>query len=80
MKIPDIRIGFRLGALAALLLAAVIAVGLGGWYALSSSNARNTETIAKAEALAASINTARTAQVEFKKQVQVLNKAHAACG
>ncbi len=70
MKITDVKIGFRLGALAAFLLTAMIVVGLGGWYSLSLTNANNVKAMATAEALTVSINTARTAQVEFKKQVQ----------
>jgi len=70
MKIKDIQIGVRLGILAGFLLMAVLIVGLQGWHTLSVSNDRSTTTMGRALTFEASIDTARTAQVEFKKQVQ----------
>ncbi|MES2933666.1 MAG: methyl-accepting chemotaxis protein [Pseudomonadota bacterium] len=70
MKIRDISIGVRLGFLAGFLLLAVLLVGLGGWYTLNSSNDRATLAMQKASELEASVDAARSAQVEFKIQVQ----------
>ncbi|HTD03930.1 methyl-accepting chemotaxis protein [Undibacterium sp.] len=70
MKLANINIGVKLGALSGLLLFAVIGVGLGGQNALSDSDARNTETMQKGAVVTQAVNTARKAQVEFKKEVQ----------
>ncbi|GGC67419.1 methyl-accepting chemotaxis protein [Undibacterium terreum] len=70
MKLADIKIGVKLGALSAILLFAVIAVGLGGQNALSESNTRGTEIMEQDAQVTQAVNTARKAQVEFKKQVQ----------
>ncbi|HEY8027143.1 MAG TPA: methyl-accepting chemotaxis protein [Burkholderiaceae bacterium] len=70
MKITDLKIGTRLGILAGFLTLAMLAVGLEGWYTLSESTQRNAEMMHKAALLEQSIDTARSAQVEFKKQVQ----------
>ncbi|WP_394781599.1 methyl-accepting chemotaxis protein [Undibacterium sp.] len=70
MKLANINIGVKLGALSALLLFAVIAVGLGGQNALSESNNRNAEVMERDITITQAVNTARKAQVEFKKQVQ----------
>ncbi len=70
MKITDLRIGVRLGLLAAFLLAALLIVGLHGWHMLSDSNDRAIAAMQRAHVFETSVDTARTAQVEFKKQVQ----------
>jgi len=70
MKISDFKIGTRLGILAGFLMVAMLAVGLEGWHTLSDSNLRNADMMRKASTLELSIDTARSAQVEFKKQVQ----------
>ena len=70
MKLSDLKIGARLGILAGFLMIAMLAVGLEGWFTLSQSNARSAEMMQKAALLEQSIDTARSAQVEFKKQVQ----------
>ena len=70
MKITDLKIGTRLGLLAGFLMVAMLAVGLEGWYTLSESNQRSAAVMQKAALLEQSIDTARSGQVEFKKQVQ----------
>ena len=70
MKLSDLKIGTRLGILAAFLMVAMLAVGLEGWYTLSESDTRSADMMQKAALLEQSIDTARSAQVEFKKQVQ----------
>lgn len=70
MKITDVNIGTRLGILAAFLLTAVLIVGLQGWHSLSDSNVRTIVSMQRASTFEASVDAARTAQVEFKKQVQ----------
>ena len=70
MKLSDLKIGTRLGILAGFLMIAMLAVGLEGWYTLSESDKRNADMMQKAALLEQSIDTARSAQVEFKKQVQ----------
>ncbi len=70
MKLSDLKIGTRLGMLAAFLMVAMLAVGLEGWYTLSEADKRGADMMQKATLLEQSIDTARSAQVEFKKQVQ----------
>ena len=70
MRLSDLKIGTRLGILAAFLMVAMLAVGLEGWVTLSQSNARSADMMQKAALLEQSVDTARSAQVEFKKQVQ----------
>lgn len=70
MKLSDLKIGTRLAVLAGFLMLAMLAVGIEGWQTLSASNARNAEMMQRSTQLELSIDTARSAQVEFKKQVQ----------
>jgi methyl-accepting chemotaxis protein len=70
MKITDIKIGIRLGLLAGFLLTAVLIVGLQGWHSLGDSNVRAIAAMQRASLFEASVDAARSAQVEFKKQVQ----------
>lgn len=70
MKIANFKIGTRLAFLAMFLLLATLLVGIEGWRALRGSDIRNTNAMQKAATLEAAVNTARSAQVEFKKQVQ----------
>jgi methyl-accepting chemotaxis protein len=70
MKLSDLKIGTRLAILAGFLMLAMLAVGLEGWQTLSASNQRNAEMMQRSTQLELSIDTARSAQVEFKKQVQ----------
>jgi methyl-accepting chemotaxis protein len=70
MKISDIKIGTRLSVLAGFLMVTTLAVGIQGGLRLSQSNAQIEAALEKAALLEDSINTARSAQVEFKIQVQ----------
>ncbi|MGZ5819826.1 MAG: methyl-accepting chemotaxis protein, partial [Burkholderiaceae bacterium] len=70
MKLSDIKIGTRLSVLAGFLLVITIAVGAEGWSRLSESNINTTEALQRASILESSVDTARTAQVNFKIQVQ----------
>ncbi|HUA79120.1 MAG TPA: methyl-accepting chemotaxis protein, partial [Dyella sp.] len=69
-RFRDLRIAVRLALLGAVMLAATVIVGLGGWRGLVRTHdlqLRSTDTAAK---FAAAVDTARVAQVDFKKQVQ----------
>jgi methyl-accepting chemotaxis protein-1 (serine sensor receptor) len=70
MKLTDFRIGTRLGLLAALLLLATIFVGVRGWMTLNESFEQNTQAMQKAGTIEKAIDSARSAQVQFKIQVQ----------
>lgn len=70
MNISDLRIGTRLTLLAAFRLIALTLVGLQGWRALGASNVRSAAALEKASRLESSVDTARTAQVHFKIQIQ----------
>ena len=69
-RLRDLPIAARLGLLGVLLLTATVIVGLGGWRGLVRTHdleLRSTQTAAN---FAAAVDTARVAQVDFKKQVQ----------
>ena len=70
MKLSNMSISARLMFLGVLAAIALIAVGLGGWRATDSSNARSAAAMARAAMLTDGIDAARGAQVEFKTQVQ----------
>jgi methyl-accepting chemotaxis protein-1 (serine sensor receptor) len=70
MKLANLKIGVRLGLLGAFFFLALAIVALAGWRALDSSNTRSAEALARSVALSQAIDTARSAQVEFKIQVQ----------
>jgi len=70
MKLTDLKIGTRLGLLAALLLLATIFVGVRGWMTLNESFEQNTQAMQKAATIERAIDAARSAQVQFKIQVQ----------
>ncbi|MBA5608801.1 HAMP domain-containing protein [Duganella sp. FT3S] len=70
MKLTDLKIGVRLGLLGVFFFAALLTVAGGGWRALNSSNSRGAEAMVRADTLADAIDTARSAQVNFKIQVQ----------
>ncbi|MBV7537081.1 HAMP domain-containing protein [Duganella sp. sic0402] len=70
MKLADLKIGVRLGLLGAFFFVALAIVATAGWRALDSSNLRSADAMARAAALSQAIDTARSAQVEFKIQVQ----------
>ncbi len=70
MKLNDINIRTRLSMLAGFLLMAMIAVGISGWYWLAENNRKSNEAMQNALVLHQATDTARTAQVGFKIQVQ----------
>ena len=70
MKLNDINIRTRLSMLAGFLLMAMITVGISGWYWLAENNLKGDEAMQNAALLQQATDTARTAQVEFKIQVQ----------
>ena len=69
-RFRDLRIAFRLALLGVLMLAATATVGYGGWRGLSRTHDLQVRSTATASAYAAAVDTARVAQVDFKKQVQ----------
>ncbi|RFP15017.1 MULTISPECIES: methyl-accepting chemotaxis protein [unclassified Duganella] len=70
MKLANLKIGVRLGLLGGFFFVALLVVATGGWRALDSSNAGNTVAMQRMQALTQAIDMARSAQVEFKIQVQ----------
>ena len=70
MQLANLKIGVRLGLLGGFFFIALLVVGVGGWSALNDSNARSGEAMTRSVALTEAIDTARSAQVEFKIQVQ----------
>lgn len=70
MKFANLKIGVRLMLLAGFFLLAVLLVGLTGWSAMRDMNLRNAAGLAEATKLTQAVDAARSAQVEFKIQVQ----------
>ena len=70
MNLSNLRIAVRLACLGAFFLAALLVVGFGGWRALSSTNDNSIKAMQQSATLTQAIDTARSAQVEFKIQVQ----------
>jgi len=70
MRLAAVKGLVRFSALAGLLLVATLVVGIDGWYSLWTSNSDTTEAMRKENELELSIDAARIAQVDFKKQVQ----------
>ena len=70
MKLANLKIGVRLGLLGGFFFVALLVVATGGWRALDSSNAGNAVAMQRMQALTQAIDLARSAQVEFKIQVQ----------
>ena len=66
MKLGDLKIGVRLGLLGAFFFVALAIVATGGWRALDSSTAHSAQALQRSLALSQAIDTARSAQVEFK--------------
>jgi hypothetical protein len=65
-----VKIAAKLALLGAVLLAATMVVGLEGWHALSNTHTLQIESAQTLEQYGRAADTARVAQVEFKKQVQ----------
>lgn len=70
MKLNHFKIGQRLGFLATLLLFATLLMGLHGLQVNQQALANNQQVMAREILIAQSIDTARSAQVQFKIQVQ----------
>ncbi|MBC7625164.1 MAG: HAMP domain-containing protein [Aeromicrobium sp.] len=70
MNLTKFSINTRLSLLSAGLISAAVLLGLLGLHTLSDSNVRSSTAMLKMETMEASVNTARMAQVDFKKQVQ----------
>ena len=70
MSISNLKIAARLAVLGLFFLAALLIVGLGGWRALTSSGAGSANALQQSATLTEAVDTARSAQVEFKIQVQ----------
>ena len=70
MKLVDLKISVRLGLLGGFFLLAMLIISINAWRALGEANRRASDALARVEALAEAADTARSAQVEFKIQVQ----------
>ena len=68
--LANLKIGVRLGLLGGFFFVALLVVAFGGWRALESSNQRSADAVQRSVAMGQAIDTARSAQVEFKIQVQ----------
>lgn len=66
----NLKIAVKLALLGAVLLAATMIVGLEGWHALSRTHALQIQSAQSLSQYAQAADTARVAQIEFKKQVQ----------
>jgi methyl-accepting chemotaxis protein len=70
MNLANLRIATRLGLLGGFFLLALLAVGIGGFQALDSSNAANAAAMAQSATVTDAVDAARDAEVQFKIQVQ----------
>ncbi len=70
MQLANLKIGVRLGLLGAFFFLALVFVGAGGWSALDEASARSADAMQRSVALTQAVDAARSAQVEFKIQVQ----------
>ncbi|WGG48328.1 methyl-accepting chemotaxis protein [Rugamonas sp. DEMB1] len=70
MNLANLKITMRLGLLGGFFCLALLLVGLNGWRALSQANGRSETGMQQAATLTDAIDTARSAQVEFKDQIQ----------
>ena len=70
MQLANLKISIRLGLLGAFFFLALVFVGLRGWSALDAASARSAEAMQRSVALTEAVDAARSAQVEFKIQVQ----------
>ncbi len=68
--LSNLKIAVRLGVLGLFFLAALLIVGIGGWRALVTTNAGSEAAMRQSATLTEAVDTARSAQVEFKIQVQ----------
>jgi methyl-accepting chemotaxis protein-1 (serine sensor receptor) len=70
VQIARLKIGTKIALLAGFLMVAIVAIGLTGLRIMGASNAQQTEALRQAVVLESAMDTARQAQVSFKKQVQ----------
>ncbi len=70
MNFGNLKIGVRLALLGAFFLLALLTVGYEGWNAISFIKANNAQSMQRSVDLTEAVDTARSAQVEFKIQVQ----------
>ena len=70
MQLANLKISVRLGLLGAFFFLALLFVGARGWSALDAASARGSEAMQRSVALTEAVDAARSAQVEFKIQVQ----------
>ena len=70
MRLANMKIAARLALLGAIFFIALVGVGVGGATALSQANANNLADMQQLALSADAIDTARSAQVHFKIQVQ----------
>ncbi|AYM78058.1 HAMP domain-containing protein [Janthinobacterium agaricidamnosum] len=70
MQLANLKISVRLGLLGAFFFLALVFVGARGWSALDAASARSNEAMQRSVALTEAVDAARSAQVEFKIQVQ----------
>ena len=69
-RFRDLRIAVRLAMLGLIMLAATVIVGFGGWRGLARIHDLQVRSAQTAAMFASTMDTARVAQVDFKKQVQ----------
>ncbi|HEX7814420.1 methyl-accepting chemotaxis protein [Dyella sp.] len=69
-SIQNLPIAARLAILGGLLLVATVVVGVGGWHGLRDIHQLEIRSAQESAAYAQAMDTARVAQVDFKKQVQ----------
>ena len=70
MQLANLKISIRLGLLGAFFFFALVFVGVRGWSALDAASARSAQAMQRSVALTEAVDAARSAQVEFKIQVQ----------
>jgi methyl-accepting chemotaxis protein-1 (serine sensor receptor) len=69
-RFRDLRIAVRLALLGLVMLAATLIVGFGGWRGLARIHDLQVRSAQTTAMFASAVDTARVAQVDFKKQVQ----------
>jgi methyl-accepting chemotaxis protein len=70
MNLSNLKISARLTVLGLFFLVALLVVGIGGWRALKSTGDASVASLRQAVAVTEAVDSARSAQVEFKIQVQ----------
>jgi len=66
MNFGNLKIGVRLACLGGFFLLALLVVGSQGWNAISTIKANNALSMQRSVELTQAVDTARSAQVEFK--------------